>query len=112
MKPMMCVRNSLSMRLVRGSISTNRKLACIHGFIGGTKGSHIVVKHDELRKAIGENEFFFENKDGRIVLIFPLFDRVLIGTSDIPVDHPDEVRCTDDEIHYFLDLVLRIFPTI
>jgi glycerol-3-phosphate dehydrogenase len=28
--------------------------------------------HPELRAAIGENEFFFENKDGRIVLIFPL----------------------------------------
>jgi len=91
---------------------TNRKLGMSTKYIGGTKGSHIVVKHDELRKAIGENEFFFENDDGRIVLIFPLFDRVIIGTSDLPVDNPDEVRCTNDEINYFLDLVLRIFPTI
>jgi glycerol-3-phosphate dehydrogenase len=91
---------------------TNRKLGMSTKYIGGTKGSHIVVKHDELRKAIGENEFFFENNDGRIVLIFPLSDRVIIGTSDIPVDNPDEVRCTNDEINYFLDLVLRIFPTI
>jgi len=91
---------------------TNRKLGMSTKYIGGTKGSHIVVKHDELREAIGENEFFFENNDGRIVLIFPLFDRVIIGTSDIPVDAPDEVRCTNDEINYFLDLVLRIFPTI
>ena len=91
---------------------TNRKLGMSTRYIGGTKGSHIVVKHDELRKAIGDHEFFFENEDGRIVLIFPLFDRVLIGTSDIPVDFPDDVRCTNDEINYFLDLVLRIFPTI
>jgi len=91
---------------------TNRKLGMSTRYIGGTKGSHIVVKHDELHKAIGDHEFFFENEDGRIVLIFPLFDRVLIGTSDIPVDFPDDVRCTNDEINYFLDLVLRIFPTI
>jgi len=91
---------------------TNRKLGLSTRFIGGTKGSHIVVKHDELRKAIGENEFFFENKDGRIVLIFPLYDKVLIGTSDIPVDHPDEVRCTEEEIGYFLDMVKRVFPRI
>jgi glycerol-3-phosphate dehydrogenase len=91
---------------------TNRKLGMSTKYIGGTKGSHIVVKHDELRKAIGENEFFFENNDGRIVLIFPLFDRVIIGTSDTPADNPDEVRCTNDEINYFLDLVLRIFPSI
>ena len=91
---------------------TNRKLGVSTHFIGGTKGSHIVVKHDELRKAIGENEFFFENEDGRIVLIFPLFDCVIIGTSDIPAEYPDDVRCTNDEINYFLGLVLRIFPTI
>ena len=91
---------------------TNRKLGLATGLIGGTKGSHIVVKHDELRNAIGDNEFFFENEDGRIVLIFPLYDRVLIGTSDIPVEHPEEARCTDEEIDYFLNLTRRIFPRL
>ena len=91
---------------------TNKKLGLSTGFIGGTKGSHIVVRHDQLRKAIGENEFFFENEDGRIVLIFPLYDRVLIGTSDIPIEHPDEALCTDEEIEYFLKLTRRIFPSL
>jgi glycerol-3-phosphate dehydrogenase len=89
---------------------TNRKLGMSTRFIGGTKGSHIVVKHDALRQAIGDHEFFFENNDGRIVLIYPLFDRVLVGTSDIPVDQPDNGDVTNEEINYFLDLVLRIFP--
>jgi len=91
---------------------TNRKLGLSSGYIGGTKGSHLVVRHEELRKTIGDNEFFFENKDGRIVLIFPLYDHVLIGTSDIPVENPDEVRCTDDEIQYFMDMVKRVFPSL
>ena len=91
---------------------TNRKLGLSTRFIGGTKGSHIVVEHAELRKAIGDHEFFFENEDGRIVLIFPLYDRVLIGTSDIPVEHPDEAQCTDEEIEYFLRLTRRIFPSL
>jgi glycerol-3-phosphate dehydrogenase len=91
---------------------TNRKLGMSTRFIGGTKGSHIVVQHDGLRRAIGDHEFFFENEDGRIVLIFPLFDRVLIGTSDIPVDNPDDIHVTNDEIKYFLNLVLRIFPSL
>lgn len=81
-------------------------------FISGTKGSHIVLNHPELRDAIGDNEFFFENKDGRIVLICPLFDRVLIGTSDINIENPDEAICTDDEVKYFLDLVKHVFPNI
>jgi glycerol-3-phosphate dehydrogenase len=91
---------------------TNRKLGLSTRFIGGTKGSHIVIRHDELRKAIGENEFFFENEDGRIVLIFPLYDRVLIGTSDIPMEQPEEALCTDEEIDYFLSLTRRIFPSL
>ena len=92
--------------------SSNRKLGLSSRFIGGTKGSHIIVKHDTLREAIGDHEFFFENEDGRIVLIFPLYDRVLIGTSDIPVDSPEDARCTDEEIDYFLDMVQRVFPDL
>ena len=91
---------------------SNKKLGLSSRFIGGTKGSHIIVKHAELRAAIGDHEFFFENKDGRIVLIFPLYDCVLIGTSDIAVDSPDEVYCTDDEIDYFLEMTRRVFPDI
>jgi glycerol-3-phosphate dehydrogenase len=91
---------------------TNRSLGLSTHFIGGTKGSHLVLDHPELRKAIGDNEFFFENKDGRIVLIFPLFDRVLVGTSDIEMENPDEANCTEEEIDYFLEMIARVFPSI
>jgi glycerol-3-phosphate dehydrogenase len=91
---------------------TNRKLGLSSGYIGGTKGSHLVIRHDELRKTIGDHEFFFENKDGRIVLIFPLYDHIIIGTSDIPVENPDEVRCTEEEIAYFMEMVKRVFPSL
>jgi len=90
----------------------NRSLGLSTHFIGGTKGSHLVLEHPELRKAIGDNEFFFENKDGRIVLIFPLFDRVLVGTSDIEIENPDEASCTEEEIDYFIEMIVRVFPTI
>ena len=90
----------------------NRNLGLSTRFIGGTKGSHLVLDHPELRAAIGDHEFFFENKDGRIVLIFPLYDRVLVGTSDIPIANPDEARCTPEEVDYFIGLVDRVFPSI
>ncbi|MBK8617450.1 MAG: glycerol-3-phosphate dehydrogenase/oxidase [Anaerolineales bacterium] len=90
----------------------NYNLGLSTRYVGGTKGSHIVVNNPELRAAIGGSEFFFENKDGRIVLIFPLHDRVLIGTSDIKIENPDEARCTDEEVEYFLGLVERVFPNI
>jgi glycerol-3-phosphate dehydrogenase len=80
--------------------------------IGGTKGSHLVLRHPELREAIGKNEFFFENEDGRIVLIYPLKNRVLIGTSDIRIEDPDQARCTEEEIDYFFTMIARVFPGI
>jgi glycerol-3-phosphate dehydrogenase len=92
--------------------STNRALGIDRRYIGGTKGSHLVLNYPELREAIGRSEFYFENKDGRIVLIFPFFDRVIVGTSDIPIENPDEARCTEDEVDYFIGLVSRVFPDI
>jgi glycerol-3-phosphate dehydrogenase len=46
------------------------------------------------------------------VLIFPFFDKVIIGTSDIPIEDPDDARCTEEEVDYFIDLVARVFPDI
>ncbi len=81
-------------------------------YIGGTKGSHLVLDHPELRAAIEENELFFENKDGRIVLIFPLLDKVIVGTTDIPIKDPDDARCKEEEVDYFFEMIGRVFPNI
>lgn len=81
-------------------------------FIGGTKGSHLILDHPELHAAISGYEFFFENEDGRIVLIYPLMDKVLIGTSDIHIDNPEDARCTEAEVDYFLDMLSKVFPSI
>ncbi len=90
----------------------NTTLGLSRRYIGGTKGSHLVLEHPELRAAIGKNEFFFENRDGRIVLIFPFHDKVIIGSSDIPIENADDARCTAQEIDYFIGLVARVFPNI
>jgi glycerol-3-phosphate dehydrogenase len=91
---------------------TNHNLGLQTQYVGPTKGSHLVIDNPELRDAIGDHEFFFENKDGRIVLIFPLFDKVMIGTSDLPIENPDTARCTEDEVDYFIEMVGRVFPDI
>ncbi|MCS5614107.1 MAG: FAD-dependent oxidoreductase, partial [Candidatus Poribacteria bacterium] len=90
---------------------TNRKLGQPTDFIGGSKGSHLVLDHPQLREAIGEHAIFFENDDGRIVLLLPYFDYVIVGTTDIRVDQP-EVCCTQEEITYLLEMVGHIFPHI
>ena len=81
-------------------------------FIGGTKGSHLILDHPELLEATNESEIFFENDDGRIVLILPFCDRVMIGTTDIRIDDPDEANISEAEIDYLIAMVDRVFPGI
>ncbi|UTX52029.1 glycerol-3-phosphate dehydrogenase/oxidase [Leucobacter aridicollis] len=91
---------------------TNSALGERTQFMGGTKGSHVVLDHPELLAATGGREIFFEHSDGRIVLIYPLKGRVLVGTTDIDADPAQPVVCTDDEVDYFFDLIGQVFPTL
>ncbi len=91
---------------------TNLALGDPTQYMGGTKGSHIVLDHPELLAATGGRELFFEHSDGRIVLIYPLNGRVLVGTTDLEHDMREPAVCTEEEIDYFFDLVGHVFPQI
>jgi glycerol-3-phosphate dehydrogenase len=91
---------------------TNQAMGTASAFMGGTKGSHIVLDHPELLDACKGREIFFEHTDGRIVLIYPMGDRVLVGTTDVDADMSQDAVCTDGEIEYFLELIGHVFPDI
>ncbi|MBJ2119858.1 glycerol-3-phosphate dehydrogenase/oxidase [Arthrobacter sp. MSA 4-2] len=91
---------------------TNAALGAESSFMGGTKGSHIVIDSKALLEATNGREIFFEHTDGRIVLIYPMGDRVLVGTTDVDADMSVPAVTTDEEIDYFFDLVHHVFPTI
>ncbi|MET3811407.1 glycerol-3-phosphate dehydrogenase/oxidase [Arthrobacter sp. UYEF3] len=91
---------------------TNQAMGAASAFMGGTKGSHIVLDHPELLEACGGREIFFEHTDGRIVLIYPMGDRVLVGTTDVDADMTEDAVCTDAEIDYFFDLIGHVFPGV
>lgn len=92
--------------------ATNGSFGAPTRFMGGTKGSHVVLDHAELLQACAGREIFFEHSDGRIVLIYPMGDRVLVGTTDIDAGDDLTPTCTDEEIDYFFDLIHHVFPTI
>ena len=91
---------------------TNDALGTPTTFMGGTKGSHIVLDNPELFAATKGRELFFENDDGRIVLICPIKGRVLVGTTDVDADPRDPMIETDDDTEYFFKLVSHIFPNV
>ena len=91
---------------------TNEAMGAASAFMGGTKGSHIVLDHPGLLQACNGREIFFEHTDGRIVLIYPMGDRVLVGTTDVFADMAEDAVCTEAEIDYFIDLIGHVFPDV
>src|SRR5690606_16091399 len=49
---------------------------------------------------------------GRVCILFPYLGRVLLGSTDIRVDKPGDVRCEEDEVAYILKSLSYVFPGI
>ena len=70
------------------------------------KGSHIVVP----RLFEGNHAYILQQPDRRIVFAIPYQDGFTeIGTTDIPVDAPEDAVIDDAEINYLCDAVNRHF---
>jgi glycerol-3-phosphate dehydrogenase len=80
--------------------------------IGGTKGSHLVIRSAALRRALHERGVYAEAGDGRPVFVLPFGpELVLVGTTDIPFSgDPASARADDAEIDYLLAATARLFP--
>lgn len=88
----------------------NAALGAPSHMIGGTKGSHILLDHPELVSSLNGHMIYFEADDGRICLVYGYLGQALVGSTDIPCDDPDNVRCEEPEIEYFLDSVRALLP--
>ena len=88
----------------------NARLGLETRMIGGTRGSHILLDHPDLLRQLDGRMIYFESDDGRILLVFPYAGRALVGSTDIPDDNPDEARCTEEEISYFVEALANLLP--
>ncbi len=88
----------------------NAALGAPSKMIGGTKGSHILLKHDELLKALNGRMIYFEADDGRICLVYDYLGLALVGSTDIPADNPDSVVSEPQEIEYMINSLRGLLP--
>ncbi len=65
------------------------------------KGSHIVVP----KLYEGDHAYILQLADRRIIFAIPWQSQTEIGTTDIPVDAPEDAKIDDDEIAYLCDAV-------
>jgi glycerol-3-phosphate dehydrogenase len=69
------------------------------------KGSHIVVP--QLYE--GDHAYILQQPDRRIVFAIPWNGMTQIGTTDVPVERPEDARIDADEIAYLCEAVNRHF---
>lgn len=81
-------------------------------YIGGSKGSHLILDHPELQQSLNGHMLYFETGDSRLCLAYSIGDRVLIGTTDIRVDDPDSAKCEEDEVDYLLREMAALLPGV
>ena len=89
----------------------NASLGLETRYMGGTKGSHLVVDCPELHAAL-DGQIYYQHSDGRVCIAFPFMDKVIMGSTDIRVADPDEARCDDDEVEYMLETLRGVFPSL
>ncbi|EJN00031.1 glycerol-3-phosphate dehydrogenase/oxidase [Phyllobacterium sp. YR531] len=80
--------------------------------MGGTKGSHLIIDNAELLAALDGHMIYYENEDGRVCILFPYLGKVLVGSTDIRVDSPENVTCTPEERDYILQSLAFVLPAI
>lgn len=88
----------------------NAQLGSPSKLIGGTKGSHLLLKNDELVRQLDGRMVYFETDEGRICLAYEYLGHALIGSTDIRADNPDTVHCEEGEILYMLASLQALMP--
>jgi len=90
----------------------NENLGIHKRYIGGSKGSHLILDHPELSDSLAGHMLYFETGDNRLCLAYAVGERVLIGATDIRFDNPDNVQTDADEIDYLFASLSELLPGI
>ncbi|MBE0536772.1 MAG: glycerol-3-phosphate dehydrogenase/oxidase [Phycisphaerae bacterium] len=88
----------------------NKSLGIDSRFMGGTKGSHLVIDNKQLYDALGDRMVFYEHTDGRVCIVFRFMDKIIMGSTDIRIENPDDAECDEAEVDYMMTTLRGVFP--
>lgn len=89
----------------------NTALGLSTAYMGGTKGSHLILNRPDIVRELNGAMLYFETADYRACLIYAIDQtHVLMGTTDIRADDPDAPVCSRDEIDYIFKVTAEILP--
>ncbi|MFC3088667.1 glycerol-3-phosphate dehydrogenase/oxidase [Tabrizicola soli] len=92
--------------------AVNARLGIESRVMGGSRGSHLIVENPELLQALDGRMVYFGTPDGRVNLLYPFQGKVLVGSTDLAQDDPDQAQCSAEEEDYLRAAVAEVFPGI
>jgi glycerol-3-phosphate dehydrogenase len=91
--------------------AVDRNLGIDKRLIGGTRGSHLVMRRPDIAQQLGDGMLYFETHDFRACLVYALdSELILLGTTDIRDEAPDDPACSKEEIDYLFKVLDEVLP--
>ncbi len=91
---------------------TNAELGQETHYLRGIKGAHLVLDNPELHRRMDGNAYYFDDGTGRMVITLPVGENVLVGTTEVETQNPDDQAVSGDEIAYLLTAMDGLFSDI
>ena len=89
----------------------NQRMSIDKRLIGGTRGSHLIMRRPDIARQLGDSMLYFETHDFRACLVYGLdHNLILLGSTDIRDETADDPACSTDEISYLLDVLEQVLP--
>ncbi|MEP3277501.1 MAG: glycerol-3-phosphate dehydrogenase/oxidase [Stappiaceae bacterium] len=91
---------------------TNNRLGVTTAYVSAVKGTHIVLRHNELLERLDNRAFYFDDGSGRMVICNPLGKTILMGTTETASLAPSQLCVEESEIRYLLRALSSLFDDI
>ena len=89
----------------------NHRMNIDRRLIGGTRGSHLIMRRPGIAQQLGDSMLYFETHDFRACLVYALDQNlILLGSTDIRDETPDDPACSKEEISYLFDVLEQVLP--
>lgn len=96
-----------------GSIDRiNQRLNLETAYIRNVKGAHLVLSKPELSARMDGAAYYYDDGNSRMVIIIPIGETVLMGTTEIDTQDPLDKSISNDEIDYLLNSAASLFSDI
>ncbi|WEX08644.1 FAD-dependent oxidoreductase [Chelativorans sp. AA-79] len=90
----------------------NARIGCPTSYLRGVKGAHLVLDNADLRERMAGRAFYFDDGTGRMVIVLPVGDRTLLGTTEVETANADDRTIAGEEIDYLLRAINQLFRDI